>query len=76
MKDYIDAFTHYFIDFKLSTLINLDNSFFFITQDSKHIFLVSSIQYAEQKRKKNLLWMKINDYENMFFLKMSLYFYK
>lgn len=76
MKDYIHAFTHYFIDFELSTLINLDNSFFFITQDSKQIFLVSSIQYAEQKIKKNLLWMKINDYENMFFLKMSLYFYK
>lgn len=76
MKDYIHALTHYFIDFKLSTLINLDNSFFFITQDSKQIFLVSSIQYAEQKIKKNLLWMKINDYENMFFLKMSLYFYK
>lgn len=55
MKDYIHAFTHYFIDFELSTLINLDNSFFFITQDSKHIFLVSSIQYAEQKRKKSLV---------------------
>lgn len=76
MKDYIHAFTHYFIDSKLSTLINLDNSFFFITQDSKQIFLVSSIQYAEQKIKKSLLSMKINDYENMFFLKMSLYFYK